>query len=61
MVLSFNSDPVLNIFMSNPEGKFQTLGGSVIVTAPPGSPSTLVMFSRSDANQNANIVVVALD
>ncbi|USK99725.1 collagen-like protein [Bacillus tropicus] len=59
--LSFNGTTVLDIYMSNEAGNLQTLKGSVVVTAPAGAPSTLMMFSRSNDNQNVNISIVALD
>ncbi|MGF2623905.1 collagen-like protein [Bacillus cereus] len=59
--LSFNGTTVLDIYMSNEAGNLQTLKGSVVVTAPAGAPSTLMMFSRSSDNQNVNISIVALD
>ncbi|MGE1044199.1 collagen-like protein [Bacillus wiedmannii] len=59
--LSFNGTTVLDIYMSNEAGNLQTLKGSVVVTAPAGAPSTIMMFSRSNDNQNVNISIVALN
>ncbi|MGG4193378.1 collagen-like protein [Paenibacillus jamilae] len=61
VILTFNGESILTIFMSTVAGDFATLKGSVIVNTPSGAPSSIMLFSRSNSNRNVNISIIALN